>query len=149
MKVKEFHGLDGVREITYNTLETHGTFRIYEMVYASLSSMFPEDEARRLRQEFIDRDIFVKELSNAAYKSELGVNDTSWLEVRYVDPKRISYDCETVIYNDKVAFYTYGDDAYGVEIEDTNFASTQRQIFDELWRKAARPVIGRGRSSLF
>jgi hypothetical protein len=151
-KVIQYNDIDGVKQITMNSLKTKGEFRIYEKVYASLSTIFTNEEAMDIRKRFVRQNIKIKELTNAAYQDV----DTSVIsgfnalvEIRYIDPKIINYETEIIIYNDTVAFYRYGNDPYGVEIINKNFAETQRQIFDQLWRKASRPVIGkRGRSSL-
>lgn len=149
--LKHYSGLKEVQQITHNSVRAKGKLRIYEMVYASLNELFTPEEATALRKQFVANRVQVYELTNAAYKDKIedvpGFDELT--EVRYIDPKQIHYQAETIIYDDVVAFYTYGDDAYGVEIIDKAFAETQKQIFDQLWRKASRPVIGRGgRSSL-
>ena len=117
-KVIQYNDIDGVKQITMNSLKTKGEFRIYEKVYASLSTIFTNEEAMDIRKRFVRQNIKIKELTNAAYQDV----DTSVIsgfnalvEIRYIDPKIINYETE----------------------------------FDQLWRKASRPVIGkRGRSSL-
>jgi sugar-specific transcriptional regulator TrmB len=148
---KKYTGLEAVREITLHSLEAKDTLRLYEIVYASLNEMFSAEEANDLRRQFTENKIYIRELTNSAYKDvDISVPGfDAFVDIRYIDPRLIKYQTEVIIYNDTVAFYTYGDDAYGMEIIDANFAAMQKQIFDQVWRKASRPVIGRnGRSSL-
>jgi hypothetical protein len=152
MKTKEYIGIEGVKSITINSLRAKGTLRIYEKVYASLNEMFGKDEANDLRRKFMSNGVFVRELTNQPYKDSdheevPGFKET--FEVRYLSKDKVEYFKEVIIYDDVVAFYSYGDEPYGVEVTDADFARTQAQIFDVLWAKASRPVIGRGgRSSM-
>lgn len=152
MKILEYHGLDQVRKMTYHSLQAEGVLRIYEMVYASLNELFDEKEATKLRQAFVKNKVQVHELSNAPYRDrDITVPGFYELvEERCIDPRRVAYETEILIYNDVVAFYTYDKKAHGVEIQDGGFAKTQAQIFDQLWQKASRPITGyNGRTSLF
>jgi len=150
-KIMEYKGIDGVRQITLNSLKTKGELRIYEIVYSSLNQMFSDKEAEELRSRFVKNNITIKELTNMPYKDMEYMTEgyEALTEIRYVGPETIKYETEVIIYNDTVAFYSYGKSSKGVEIIDKDFASIQKQIFDQIWKKGARPVIGKGgRSSL-
>lgn len=144
---------DAARQITLNSLACEGVLRIYEIVYNSVDSIFSEDEANEFRQEIVKRGIHTLELTNTPYREDSQLTKIKGFmnsfDVRYIDPNQVKYSTEVVIYNDVVAFYSYGKGGQGVEIEDAGYAQMQKQIFDALWRKASRPVIGKsGRSSL-
>lgn len=150
-KIFEYKGIKGVKQITLNSLNVKGKLRIYEIVYSSLNEIFTEEEAEDLRRKFVSNKAEILELTNMAYKdsgsSVKGYDDI--INVRYIKPQDIKYETEVIIYNDTVAFYSYGKNPKGVEIIDKDFASIQKQIFDQVWRKGKRPVIGKGgRSSL-
>ncbi len=149
----KLHSKDAAKNITLNSLDTKGQLRIYEMVYNSSEEIFNEDEARTFRENLVKKDIHIRELTNQAYRDDKALEAIPGFmdvfEARYIDPASISYKTEVIIYNDVVAFYDYSPDSLGLEIFDANFASMQKQIFDQLWRRSSRPVIGRGgRSSL-
>lgn len=142
MQTITYNGLERVREMTYNSLRADRLLRIYEIAFHSLNELFSDAEAASLRRQFVERGIHVRELTNENVRRQvIGVPGfDELLEVRYIDPRHVAYATEIIIYNDVVGFYTYGQDAYGLEIHDANFARVQAQLFDQMWDKVGAEV---------
>jgi len=151
-EIKVYQGIEGVREITYNSLEADGLLRIYELTLASLGTIFTPDEADDVRREFMKRNIKIKEITAQSYMEYTKVEgfEEKCMEYRYIDPKKFDLQTEIMIYNDIVTFYRYEGDIFGVEVKSKDFAQAQARIFDFVWSNGERPVVGkRGRSSMF
>lgn len=121
------------------------------MTLASLSVMFSEEEAENLRKEFVKRGTKIKEITNKAYHDYTSVKEfhEKCMDIRYINPSILTIDPEILIYNDIVAFYSYDKNVYAVEIKNEKFAKSQMDIFEVLWKKAERPILGvSGRTSI-
>jgi len=150
MNTVVYNGLDRVREMTYNTLLATEILRIYEIAYHSLNQLFNDEEATELRKQFVRQNIKVRELTNADKREAIIVvpGFEKILQVRRIDPRLITYATEVVIYNDVVAFYTYGQESYGLEIYDENYSRMQAEIFDQLWEQVSVPLKATNTGSL-
>lgn len=151
-QVTTYEGLEGLKIISRNSVNTKGILRIYEMTYASLNEIFSKEEAEEVRKEFLKRKTEIHELTNKIYRekyTEIEEFHKVCMKIRYIDPKKITLDTEFLVYNDITAFYSYGENIFGVEIKNEQFAQTQKQIFDYIWNKGEFPIIGKnGRTSI-
>ena len=72
------------------------------------------------------------------------------MEIRYINPDRLNITTEFLTYNDVVAFYTFKNGFFAVEIYNEDLANLQQKIFNFVWNIAETPMIGKsGKSSLF
>ena len=111
------------------------------------------EEAEAFRSELLVKNIRCREISNELFHDYTGVTGfhEKVMEVRYIDPAKLSINREVLIYNDTVAFYqTRDEEPYGVEIIDPAFALQQRQLFELLWSLSDRPPSSsNSRTSIF
>jgi hypothetical protein len=148
-----YSGSEGLLKVTLNSLETRGELLTFETSYASLNEMFPKNKAEEIRKEFIRKKIKIRELNNKIYHEEYtGLKEfhEKVMQIRYINPKILDIKVETLIYNDVVAIYDPKKDGFCIEVHSKELARQQRQLFNFIWEKGDRPIIGRGgRTSIF
>ncbi len=151
-KIITYSGKEGLEKVTLNSLEAKTNLCIYEIRF-SMNPFVDKKRADEIRREFMRRNIKTREITNQPYReqdyTDIPDYDKLYMDYRYIDPKKVKIDMETLIYNDVVAFYTYVDKIFITEIHNEKLAKMQRQIFDYIWQIAEKPVVGKGgRSSL-
>lgn len=139
-QVLYYHGINGLKQVTYNSLKAKGELLTYEL--STMSAFMDQDEAERLRQRFVDNKIKIRTLTNAtkvdAYTSVIELVEKYW-EIRHLDPKDKPFQFEILIYNDVYCMYKYtGSDIFCVEIHSGELADMQRQLFEYLWSGAKK-----------
>jgi sugar-specific transcriptional regulator TrmB len=138
-----YRGIEGLKQINWNSTKTKGTFRIMEL--ESMNLFLDRAFAEKVRQEFVNNRIEVHQLSNTVSISEhTNVKDaTNFWKPKYIDPKKLKITFETFVYNDTYAMYYYTEenDVFGVEIINEQLAHQQKQIFDIVWRSAREMTV--------
>lgn len=151
--IKKYNGVDGLLEVTKNSLNAVGELLIFETSYASLNDMFDKEISEKIREEFLVRGIKIKEITNNLFHEDYtSVKDFNKkvMDIRYIDPKKLSIKVETLIYNDIVAIYEPKKDGFCIEIYSKELAEQQKQLFEAVWKIGERPIIGKGgRTSVF
>ncbi len=137
-KVYYHHGIDGLKHVTWNSLDAKDTLRIYEK-YDSMSVFLPPEFSEIVREEFVKRNVRIHQLTGVKhiepYTKVAGLVK-SWA-VRFVDPKLLSMKFEVLIYNDVYCMYQYGTgEEFCVEIHNPELAAMQKQLFDYVWQTA-------------
>lgn len=138
-QVLYYHGVEGLKQVTWNSLKTRNTLRIYEI--ANMDAFLDHKFSEEVRREFTRRKIYIRELTNLK-KLEDWTDETElvtkfWL-ARHISPKDLQIKFETMIYNDVYCMYIYEKkEIFCVEIYNSDLAQMQKQIFDYLWEKAA------------
>ncbi|MBI3577255.1 hypothetical protein HY086_04420 [Candidatus Gottesmanbacteria bacterium] len=146
-----YTGPEGLKQVTLNSLDAdHDGLRLFEI--KSMEEFVPQQEAEKIRQEFVNRKIYTKELSNVSYLepwTDVEELVKTYWRFRYIDPKKFEIKTEILIYNDVVAMYDYREGIFCVEIHNKKLADMQKGLFDYLWNLAETPIIGPGgRTSL-
>ncbi len=141
-KILYYRGVEGLKQVTWNSLKTKDTFRIFEI--RDMSAFLDFGFAEKVRMEFAKRNIKVKELSNQkeipAF-TNVPEHIKVW-DIRYIDPKELSMDIEIIMYNDVYAMYSYEkDEIFCIEIYNQKFTNMQKQIFDFMWLHAKKMKI--------
>ncbi|MBI3980904.1 hypothetical protein HY345_02810 [Candidatus Microgenomates bacterium] len=142
-KVLYYSGLEGLKQITWNSLKAQKELCLFEI--ESMSAFLDYGFYERVRREFVDRKVYVRELTNEK-------NMAPWTKVkefvrqywqcRYIDPQELEMKFELLIYNEVYVMYNYrGGDIFGVEIYDHSLAAMQRQLFDFMWLNARKIKI--------
>lgn len=148
-----YSGIEGLLKITKNSLKAEGELLIFETSYASLNDMFSKGNAELIRSEFIRKRIKIRELTNKIYHenyTDIKEFHEKVMQIRYIDPKKLNIKIETLIYNDVVAIYDLKNIDLCIEVYNRDLANQQRQLFEYIWQKGERPIIGRGgRTSIF
>ena len=152
-QILTYNGVEGLFEITQNSLQAKGELLTFESSYASLNDMFTKQQAEEIRREFISRNIKIRELTNQMYH-ELYTDIINFhekvMDIRYISPSKLKIKVETLIYNDVVAIYEPKEGGFCLEIYNEELANQQRQLFEFIWKQADRPIIGKGgRTSMF
>lgn len=136
-KIVHYRGVGGLKQVTYNTLDLQGDFRIYEieLMHAFLDMKFSEE--MRLRYGQMDSKFF--QLTNLTeFKDYTNITEhiQQW-EIKHLSKEDIEITVETQIYNDVVALIDYkSDDVFIVEIYNQKLADMQKQLFDFIWKHA-------------
>jgi len=140
-QVLYYHGVDGLKQVTYNSLRAKGELLTYEL--ETLNSFMDKAEAEKLRARFVENKIHIRTLTNTTHLDPW-TNVTEMVkhywEIRHLDPAGNPFQFEILIYNDVYCMYRYtGDDIFCVEIHSAELAAMQRQIFHYLW-SLAKPL---------
>ncbi len=144
-KVYYHHGIDGLKHVTWNSLNAKGTLRIYEK-YDSMSVFLPQDFSEIIREELVKRNITTHQLTGVKHikpYTDVCALMNYW-QVRYVDPTLLTMKFEVLIYNDVYCMYQYGTgEEFCVEIHNKELAGMQTQLFDYVWQTATpMKIIG-------
>lgn len=137
-KVYYHHGIDGLKHVTWNSLEAKDTLRIYEK-YDSMSVFLPQEFSEIVREELVKRKITTYQLTGVKHIQPYTAVSSlmNFWEVRYVDPKLLTMKFEVLIYNDVYCMYQYGKgEEFCVEIHNPELAAMQTQLFDYVWQTA-------------
>lgn len=140
-QVRYYHGVDGLKQVTYNSLKAKGELLTYEL--STMNAFMDQDEAEQLRERFVENKVHIKTLTNMsemlAWTSVAEMVEKYW-EIRHLDPKDKPFQFEILIYNDIYCMYKYtGNEIFCVEIKNAELASMQRTLFYYLW-DMARPL---------
>lgn len=137
-KVLYYHGVDGLKHVTWNSLRARGTLRIYE-VSSSMTAFLPAEFSEKVRGELVRHHIYTKQLTNIAHMEPwTDIPDAVRLWTpRFFSQKELAIKSEVLMYNTVTAMYHYlNKDIFCVEIENADLARMQIQVFDFIWRHA-------------
>lgn len=139
-QVLYYHGLEGLKQVTYNSLRAKGELLTYEL--STMNAFMDQAEAEKLRERFVANQIKIRTLTNAsaveAYTDVSELVEKYW-EIRHLDSKDKPFQFEILIYNDVYCMYRYvGKDIFCVEIHSQELADMQRQLFEYLWSGAKK-----------
>jgi sugar-specific transcriptional regulator TrmB len=137
--VKYYEGVEGLKQVTLNTLATKGVCRVFEI--STLNAFLDEEFAEFIRYETVKRGFTIREVTNhrrrSAFTNIAGYVDKH-LQSRYIAANALPIKIETTIYNDTVVLYDYRENPFCVEIVSENLAVMQRGLFDFVWKVARR-----------
>lgn len=152
-RVLYYRGVEGLKQVTWNSLNSKGLFRIYEI--NDMNAFLDKKFAEKVRMEFAKRKIKVHQLTNLKEIKDFTEieNHVKFWTPRYVDPDELEMKFEILIYNDVYCMYSYDEekkDIFCVEIHNSRLAKMQKQLFDFVWLKAnkMKVVSKRGSSKL-
>lgn len=137
-EVRYYHGTDGLKQVTYNSLKAKGELLTYEL--STMNAFMDQEEAEKLRTRFVENKINIKTLTNVtkmtAWTNVTEMVEKYW-EIRHLDPKDKPFQFEILIYNDIYCMYKYtGNEVFCVEIKNAELAQMQRTLFYYLWDMA-------------
>jgi len=139
-KIKYYSGIDGLKQITWNSSKAKDMLRIFEI--ESMSTFLNFDFCEVTRREFVKNKVFTRELSNEAkIPGWTNVKEMvkSFWEIRYVDPKELKMEFEMIVYNDVFVMYNYQDgEIFCAEIYNERLARMQKQVFDFIYLKGKK-----------
>jgi sugar-specific transcriptional regulator TrmB len=151
-KILSYKGLDGLKQMTWNSKNAKNELRIIEK--STMSQFLDYGFSERARTEFLLNKIQVKEITNEKEIpawTEIKQFVTDYWKCKYIPSSLFEVKFEILIYNDVYAMYNYeNNDIVGVEIYNKQLADMQRQLFDFLWSNGQelKKLNDNGKSSL-
>lgn len=141
-QVIHYYGIEGLKQVVWNTLRTKDEMRIFEV--SRLSAFMQKKFAERYREECVARGIKLYDLTNENFMP--GWTDVQpYLKLnkaRYIDPAILEIKFEIYVYNDVVTLIDYkNNELLCLEIHNPFLASLQKQLFDYVWKDAKEMVI--------
>lgn len=138
-KVLYYEGIEGLKQVSWNiTHADRRLLRVFEMEH--LSDFLPKDFSESVRRKLVENKIFTRDLTNKkSFPSFTDVTEMieKYNEYRYVDPKNLKIEFETLIYNNVYCTYTYKEDKiFIVEIYNNHLANMQKSLFDFIWNES-------------
>ncbi|HCC84135.1 MAG TPA: hypothetical protein DEP87_00390 [Candidatus Pacebacteria bacterium] len=138
-EVRYYTGLDGLKQLTYNSLSAKKQLLIYEL-NQDMSKFVNYDFAENVRQELLEHQTTVFQLTNLTKilpHTEVTELIKKFWKVRHVSETEFQIKFEVLIYNHVYALYTYDrGEAFGIEIHNPYLAEMQRQLFRFVWKRA-------------
>ncbi len=134
-KVKFYNGIEGLKSMYWEALESKETIRVYGSIddMWTLSKNFVADYVK----ERVKRKIHIRGLVPVTLQSReyIKLNKAEMRELCLVPQDRFPFTNEINIYNNKVAIYSFREQV-GVIIESQDIAATQKAIFELAWQGA-------------
>jgi len=138
-KVLYYSGIEGLKQIQWNSTKAHGELLIYEI--KNMAAFLEYDFCEEVRERLVENRIFVREITNQKRVedwTEVTQLVKKYWQVRYLDPQKLEIQFEVMIYNDVYTMYSYlGNEIFCVEIYNNQLAHMQKQLFDFIWQAAA------------
>ncbi|MBN1374189.1 transcriptional repressor [Candidatus Dojkabacteria bacterium] len=139
-EIKSYTGIEGLKQVTWNSSKAKGILRIFEI--NEMSAFLNYDFCEYTRLEFVKNKVQTHELTNEpAIEGWTNVTEMvkNYWQLRYVDPNELSMGVEILVYNNVVALYNYVDgEIFCVEIYNARLAKMQKQIFDFIWTRGGK-----------
>ncbi len=140
-KVLYYHGVEGLKQVTWNSLRAKGELMTFEI--ANMNAFFDNDYAEDMRLRFLDKKINIRTLTNAEkigpWTNVAQEMVEKYWEIRHISKKQMRVNFEILIYNDVYVLYRYQDnDIFCVEIYNKELAEMQKQLFEFIWKFARK-----------
>jgi sugar-specific transcriptional regulator TrmB len=141
--VIHYTGLEGLKQVNWNLVHTEDMYRVYEV--SRLSQYLEEEFAEKLRREWLQRQIYSRDLTNdTEIEGHTNFSDFTkkYSEYRHIDLEILKIETEIYIYNNVVTVLKYDNLEYNpnsifcVEIHNEALANMQKQIYDIIWKQA-------------
>ncbi len=134
------HGIEGIKQVLWNTTKTQNNGEIFGYGYLSLYEIVGEKFSDLLHREYQNKNHNLYELTNQFETEIKWTKLTDYYLQKYKEkyiPKDIfPIEFDEYIYEDVVAFYHYKNGEYfGIEIHNAEIAKLQRNLYWEIWEK--------------
>jgi len=144
-KILHYRGIEGIKQVTWNSTKVVGDFRIYEIEL--MHSMIDYDFSEKVRREYIRKpqNTFYQLTNETSFEdfTEVTEHVAQW-KPRFIPKSTLDIQFEIQIYNNVYCMLDYkDDDVFIVEIYNQKLADMQKQIFDAIWNNSQEmKVIG-------
>ncbi len=151
-KVRYYEGLDGIKKIYADTLESKTEILNY-CHSEGIRNIWPEYDQEYVKER-IKRNIRLKGIApNDDQGRKIQNNDRESLrEIRLIPKTVFNFKNEISVYDNKVSIISFGkDETIGMIIESAEIANMQRDIFHIVWQFAEeldKKVIAKARGTL-
>lgn len=135
--VQFFEGLEGVREVAWDTLTTKDELRMVadvEAIRKFIPELNAEYVAERKKRNVRKRTLVLDSHGLREYyqRSAKDITDT-----RIMKTSELPFQSDMHIYDGKVSYITFSEDRLiGIIITDPHIYATQKYLFDYIWEKA-------------
>ncbi len=131
--VRFFEGVEAVKALYADSLNAKTEILNYANS-RDIREVWPEYDEEYVAQR-AQRKIWLRGIApKDAYGQRVhGQDKTCHREIRLIDPKKLAFNNEINIYDDKIALVSFRDGVFGVMIESKDLAETQRSIFEMAW----------------
>jgi sugar-specific transcriptional regulator TrmB len=137
-KVMFYKGVEGIKQMVWNTLKAEGECVGYS--YRTIAEIVGEDFAESWYTEFRFRKLRFRDLIGDEYLKSINQEsprkvDNPNFDSRFISKDVLDINHQVDIYNDIVAYYTWHEgEIFGVEIHNKKVAKLQKQLFEAIWR---------------
>lgn len=135
--VQFFEGLDGVREVAWDTLTTKGELRMYadvEAIRKYIPELNKEYVAERKKRGIKKRTLVLDTHGSREY---LRGGPPDLTDTRLIKTDLPPFQSDMHIYDGKVSYITFSDERLiGIIITDPHIHETHKYLFDYMWEKA-------------
>lgn len=138
-RVRYYEGAEGIRDVYEDTLTAQT--ELLNFANSDIIRNFWKEYDKQYVAQRVKKGIYLKGIApdDAVGRKVHGKDKQSNREIRLVSAKEFPINNEINIYDNKVAIISFAEDEseiFGVIIESTEVAQTQRQIFEMAWRFA-------------
>lgn len=135
-EVKHYRGQEGLKQMMWNQLSAKK--EIVAFSYKTRNEIVGKNFAEKVRSEQVARKIVLYEIENETDQGDYWYTDVEkfdkFYKSRYISPKTLDIDQHISIFNDTVSIINFVDDEkIGLEIINSSFAKTQKQVFWKFW----------------
>lgn len=140
-RVQFYQGADGAKQLFWN--QTKAKTEVLSILHEPMQYKTKKSFFLRWAQAMNERSITHRSIVDEEFISNLNKwrtrhnSKTNTWQARQISPKQFTITNATVIYDDVVVYYNWKDgEVFGVEIHNTDVATTQRQFFELLWQRS-------------
>jgi hypothetical protein len=133
-KVRVFQGNKGLLSVWHDILSSKTDVLLWTN-QATESAFFSPNLHTKFIHDRIEKNIFMKVLTVTNTEGQLLLtSDAQSLRSTKLLPKETTFSAETYIYDNKVATLDYKKDIIGIIIESESIASSQKAVFEMMWK---------------
>lgn len=134
-------GANDLYEISLRSSQTKSS-EVFIFEKGSMSDLFDKGEAEKIRKNFLENNIKVKQITNIPELPKFTDSDdfvNKVMAFRYIPRDIFTIENEILIFDNTVAIYNAEE---LLIIEDKKFADNQRQLFMSIWEQGHSPKLG-------
>lgn len=137
MKITQSKSIADIIAVSERSAEASGGIRILEL--GSLGDIIPAEPAEAVRRHLLASSIKIRQLTNLrqfdAWTRVDGFVEHC-MQVRRISARVLPIGLEMLLFDDVVALYRVQPEVSVLVIEDADFATQQRALFDATWAQA-------------
>lgn len=136
-EVKYYQGKEGIKQMLWNQLSASNR-EIVAFSFRNKNEMVGKSFAEKIREEQVSRKIILYEVENETDQGNYWYTDVlnwgKYYRSRYIPPKILEIKQYIGVFNNTVSIINWVDgEEVGIEIVNSIYTNTQRQIFWKFW----------------
>lgn len=132
--VRYFEGIDGIKSIYADTLTTTGeilSFANSSEIRKHWPAYDQEYVQARVNKKIFLRGITIDDETGQQVRNQ---DKRYYRKIKLINHNQAHFANEINIYDNKVAYTSFGDQPMGIIIEDEGYTETQRSLFQIIWQ---------------